>query len=80
MDLKNNKYGYKVCYRELGKRKLKIHLICNSFGLCAWEIQYYESTPQLDRKTNNLIVNPKWYILPVKTYLEYKLLWRGCPF
>lgn len=76
----NNKYGYKVCYREIGKTKLKIHLICNSYDLAIWEIQYYEINPQHGRKTNQLIKSPKWYVIPIKTFLEYKWLWRDCPF
>lgn len=75
-----NKYGYKVCYKELGKHKLKIHLICNCLDLAIWRVQYYEKHPQKDRKTNKLIKNPIWYILPIRTFIEYKWLWRGCPF
>ena len=78
--MKNNRYGYKVCYREYGKLKLKIHLICNSYELAVWEIQYYENNPQCDRNTNKQIIKPKWYVIPVKTFFEYKWLWRGCPF
>lgn len=80
MNIKNNKYGYKVCYRELGKHKMKIHLVCNSYDLAMWEIQYYETHQQVDRNTHKLIRNPTWYILPIRTFLEYKWLWRGCPF
>jgi len=78
--MKNNKYGYKICYREYGKLKLKLHLICNSYELAVWEIQYYENNPQTNRKTNKQIIRPEWYILPIKTFFEYKWLWRGCPF
>lgn len=78
--MKNNKYGYKVCYREYGKLKLKIHLICNSYELAVWEIQYCENNPQCDRNTNKSIIKPEWYLLPIKTLFEYKWLWRGCPF
>lgn len=73
-------YGYKVCYREIGKTKIKIHLICNSYDLAKWQIQYYENYQQYDRKTNNLIKSPEWYLIPIKTFVEYKWLWRGCPF
>lgn len=75
-----NKYGYKVCYREYGKLKIKIHLICNSYDLALWQIQYYENYIQHDRKTKKLIKSPKWYVIPIKTFIEYKWLWRGCPF
>lgn len=74
-----NKYGYKVCYREFGKQKLKIHCICNNFDLALWNIQWYENHEVYD-KDNNLIKNPSWFIIPIKTFIEYKFLWRGCPF
>ena len=81
MNLKFNKnYGYKVCYREVGKTKLKIHLICNTFSGAIWSIQYYETHLQNDRKTSKLILSPKWYVVPIKTFFEYKWLWRDCPF
>ena len=76
----DKKYGYKVCYREFGKLKLKIHLVTNSLISAEWNIQYYEQHQQKDRKTGNLIREPTWIIIPIKKYLEYKRLWRGCPF
>ena len=77
---KQNKYGYKVCYREYGKTKLKIHLICNNFDLAIWEVQYFENHSQHNRKTNDLIVKPKWFVIPIRTIFEYIWLWHGCPF
>ena len=76
----NNKYGYKVCYREYGKLKIKIHLICNSYELAIQQIQYYENNFQYDKQTNKLIESPKWYVIPIRTFFEYKWLWSGCPF
>ena len=78
--MKENKYGYKVCYQEIGKHKFKIHLVCNSYDYAVWRVQYYETNPQYDRKTHHLIHNPTWKILPIKTYMEYSKLWRGCSF
>ena len=78
--MENNKYGYKVCYREFGKSKLKIHLICNVLDGAEWYVRYYENHQQKDRLTGNLIREPTWEIIPIKTYLEYKRLWKGCPF
>ena len=75
-----NKYGYKVCYRELGKTKLKIHLVCNDLNGAEWNVRYYENHEQKDRHTGNLIREPTWEIIPIKTYLEYRKLWKGCPF
>ena len=78
--MKNNKYGYKVCYRIFGKRKYKIHLVCNTYDGAVWSVQYYETHPQLDRKTKTLIKQATWFVLPIRTYLEYRRLWKGCPF
>ena len=76
----DNKYGYKVCYREFGKLKLKIHLVCNTYNSAVWSVQYYKNHPQYNRKTNKPIRDPTWHILPIKTLFEYKRLWKGCPF
>ena len=73
-------YGYKVCYKEFGKHKLKIHLICNTYDLAVWSIQYYEKNIQLDGKIKNIINKPTWYILPIKNYFEFRRLWKDCPF
>ena len=35
-----NEYGYKVCYQQKGKRKLKIYLITNSYDLAFWEVRW----------------------------------------
>ena len=78
--MENNKYGYKVCYREFGKSKLKIYLICNVLDGAEWHVRYYENHQQKDRLTGNLIREPTWEIIPIKSYLEYKRLWKGCPF
>ena len=74
-----SKYGYKVCYREFGKHKVKIHIICNTYDFAKWHIRWYDNHELYDRK-NNLIRNPTWYIIPIKTFIEYRYLWRSCPF
>ena len=75
-----NEYGYKVCYQQKGTRKLKIYLVTNSRDLAFWEVRWYETHSPPDRKTRKPITNAVWVVIPVKTYLEYKKLWRGCPF
>ena len=77
--MKDN-YGYKVCYKEFGKQKLKIHMVCNSYDLAKWSIQYYENHQQIDKKSKKQIREPTWFILPIRSLLEYKRLWHGCPF
>lgn len=75
-----NEYGYKVCYQELNSSKLKVHLCTNSYSLAKFELNYYKTHPQRDRQTNKLLIKPQWYIYPVRSYFEYSILWRGCPF
>ncbi len=70
----NNKYGYKVCYREYGKTKLKVFLVTNSFDLADWHIRWYEQKPPPE------LNNPQWEIQELETLKEYEKLWKGCPF
>ena len=74
------KFGYKVCYKKHGKRKLKIYLVTNSYDLAFWEVRWYETHSPPNRKTNFPITNVTWLIIPVKNYIEYKLLWRVARF
>lgn len=78
--MNKNRYGYKVCYKEFNRHKLRIHLVCNSYDLAIWELQYYKTNLQYDRKTNCLIQQPSWFIFPIKNYYKYKRLWKDCPF
>lgn len=73
-------YGYKVCYQKFGKRKWKIYVITNSYDFALWHVRWYERETPLDRKTHKPIENVSWVVIPIKTYIEYKRLWRGCPF
>lgn len=75
-----NEYGYKVCYRKQGKEKLKIYLITNTYDLAEWHIRWYKQNAPKDNKTKRPLENVIWIIVPIKTYIEYKRLWRGCPF
>lgn len=75
-----NSYGYKVCYKRQGKSKLKLYLITNTYDLANWHIRWYAKHTPSDRITKRPIENVEWLIVPIKTYIEYKRLWRGCPF
>ena len=49
-----NKYGYKVCYREYNKGlKMKIHLICNSYDLALNKFNIMKITFNTIRKLKN---------------------------
>ena len=72
--MNDNKYGYKVCYKEYGKTKLKVFLVTNSIDLAIWHVRWYEREPPTKLKS------PQWEIQEVKTKNEYEKLWKGCPF
>jgi hypothetical protein len=78
--MNKNKYGYKICYRLQNNKKLKMYLIVNTYGGALWHVRWYEKQAPFDRKTNCLLVNAEWSIIPIKTNIEFKRLWRGCPF
>ncbi len=73
-------YGYKVCYQRRGRHKRKLYLVTNTYDLAEWSVRWYESHSPPDRKTQQPLESITWLIIPIKTYLEYKRLWRGCPF
>ena len=75
-----NKYGYKVCYKRHGENKLKIYLVTDTYDCASWNVRWCENHSPPDRKTNIPITNATWLVVPVKNYIEYTLLWRGCPF
>lgn len=75
----NNKYGYKICYCEKDKLKLKLHLVTNSYSHAKWRAEYFAKHQQTDKK-NRIIKNATWHVFPIKNFIEYKWLWRGCPF
>ena len=68
--IQNNKYGYKVLYKEPYK-KLKLKLVTNSYQLALWEIEDYIKQSKIRKQ---------WYLYPVKDLQEYEKLWKGCPF
>lgn len=72
-------YSYKVCYKLKGKQKIKIYLVTNTYVLAVWHVRWYETNPPLD-KTGKLIQNADWLIFPIKTLIEHRRRWRGCPF
>ena len=78
--MQDNNYGYKVCYRKIGKSKLKIYIVTNTYDLAAYHIRWYSKHTPKDRETKRPIENVVWLLVPIKTYIEYKRLWRGCPF
>lgn len=71
--------SYKVCYKLKGKQRIKIYLVANTYDLALWHVRWYEINPPPD-KAGKLIENADWLILPIKTLIEHRWRWRGCPF
>ena len=72
----NNKYGYKVCYVEKGKNKMKVYMVTNTYNLAMWHVRWYETHSPPENGPKNV----EWKGLPITSYLEYRWRWIGCPF
>lgn len=66
-----NRYGYKVCCKMQNKKKVKVHIVTNTYGLAEWHRQRYElrSPP-----------NVTWLVIPIQTRKEYLQRYKDCPF
>ena len=73
-------YSYKVCYKKQGKKRIKVYEITNTYDLADWCVRWYVNNPPPDRKTGKIIQNADWLIIPIRTLIEHKWRWRGCPF
>lgn len=73
-------YGYKIYYQRRGRHKRKLYLVTNTLDSAEWSVRWYENHSPPDRKTGKPIKNAIWLILPIRTLMEYKKRWRGCPF
>ena len=78
--METNKYGYKLCYKNEGSKKLHIYVITNTFSLAEFEMQMCIKYPEQIKQSNKTIRGPTWLIIPIKNKKEYKKLWRDCPF
>lgn len=75
-----NKYGYKLCYSLTNSNKKHIYRVTNTYGLAEFEMKMCIKYPDEVKQGNQTIRGPTWYIIPIKNKIEYKWLWRGCPF
>ena len=73
-------YSYKVCYKKQGKKQIKVYLVTNTYDSADWNVRWYKNNPPADRKTGKIIQNADWLIIPIRTLIEHKWRWRGCPF
>ncbi len=76
----NNRYGYKIGYRENGGRLFIRYFMTYTYKQALLSLEYYRNYPQRERDTNRPIVNPFWEIKPI-TKNEYKAgIWKEIPF
>ncbi len=75
-----NNYGYTVRYIKKGSKRRKVYLATNTYDSALWHVRRYERDPPKDRTTGLPIENAVWEICPIRSYLEYRVRFRGCPF
>ena len=78
--ISNKDFGYTVRYKQIGSNKWKVYLVTNTYDGALWNVRWYERDPPKDRISGKPIENVIWNIFPIKTLIEYKWRWRGCPF
>jgi len=75
-----NPYGYKVCYREKGKKRFIRHFLTYTFKQAVKAKEFYVQYPQKSRITNRELVKPEWVIIPIKKSEVRAGIWREDPF
>ena len=73
-------YGYKVCYKEHGKRRFVRYLATNTKDGAIFMMNEYIQNPQYSRKTNLPLVKPIWKVIPIKSKKEFIGIWKDAPF
>ncbi len=73
-------YGYKVCYREDGKRRYVRHFMTYTRKQATNVTDGYIRYPPLARSDGHVLNRPRWKIIPI-SYSEVKAgIWREPPF
>ena len=76
----NCPYGYKVCYREKGRKKYIRHFLTYTYNQAKKAKEYYLKYPQRARDDNRLLRKPNWVIIPVKKSEVRAGIWHEVPF
>ena len=79
-DIKNNPYGYKVCYREEGSNKYIRYFKTYTYSEAETAISGYIRYPPRARTDDHLLNNPEWVIIPVKISEVLSGIWLEAPF
>jgi len=77
---KNNRYGYKVCYKEQGSEKYILYFKTRTYRQAKRIKQSYKLYPPLGREDNHILINPIWAIIPISRIEIIDGIWREAPF
>lgn len=72
--------GFKVCYKERGKKQYIRHFLSRNYISAISMINYYKRYPQNSRENNHKLKKPKWKIIPVSIKEVHAGIWREVPF
>lgn len=73
-----NDNGYKVCYREEGRKTFVRYMCCNTYSGAEWTIQRCRCDPPRT-KDGHILKKPAWKIIPL-TYKELLAIRKVVPF
>ena len=77
---RNNRYGYKIGYRENGSLSFTRYFMTYTYKQALFSLEHYRKYPQRERETGVPIVNPFWEIRAI-TKQEYEAgIWDEIPF
>lgn len=75
-----NQNGYKVCYKEEGKRSYVRYFLTYTYKQALRARNGYIRYPPQERETGRKLNNPKWAIIPVTEKEAQDGIWREYPF
>ena len=76
----NSPNGYKVCYKEKGKRNYIKHFLTYTYSQARAAKRYFQRYPQHSREDKHLLRKPEWVIIPIKKSEVRDGIWREIPF
>lgn len=78
--MRRKNYGYKVCYREQGKKRYVRYFLTYTFKQAMNAMNSYIRYPPYERETGRKLNQPEWKIIPITRKEVRDGIWRECPF
>ena len=78
--LRNNSYGYKVCYKEEGNVRYIRYFMTYTYRQAVYARYTYIRYPPLSREDKHILKEPKWKIIPISKKEVEAGIWREVPF